>query len=145
MDNYKIVFFDGDCALCNRFIWLTLEKMQLPSTIKFCSQNSDLFRKFKEKYNFFKELDSIVFFDNGKIKIQAEAILSIIFLLKKPWNFIGLFIRFFPKPLLNFGYKFIAIRRKKIPFLNCPLIPKKWKQYFISDNELDHFEQRIFD
>ncbi len=55
--------------------------------------------------------DSIVFAVNGRLLVQAEAVIAISAWLKQPWRFLGSVGSLFPGFIANALYRFIARNR----------------------------------
>ena len=108
-----VVFFDGECALCNasvRFI-LRHEKHQ---RLYFMSLQSELAADIIRPYADLKSLpDSILLFHRNMIMTKSEAVLEIASLMGG-WVRIFLFFRIFPTSVLNVFYDIIARNRKKL-------------------------------
>lgn len=108
----KIIFFDGDCALCNasmRFIirrdkhkQLQYEPLQSESAkvhlLKFAS-DSDI-------------SNTILFIDEGVLYSKSDAALRISKYLSAPSKYLYL-LRFIPRVIRDFIYIFIAKNRYK--------------------------------
>ena len=136
--NKLVVFFDGNCALCNK-------TQRNNENFLFCQQSRPLFQITLNSHKIsLKDIDSIVVSYNEKIYIQIKATILILKNLSKPWCFLAFFIKIFPLSLSNYLYKSVAKNRKKLNSRlkeSCPIVPEKWKNLFIS-NESENFEQK---
>ncbi len=113
-----ILFFDGDCALCNRAIQFIL-KNERNQELHFASlQTSELF--LNEHFPAHKNFDSMILFQNGKFYVESDAALKIIPFLKP--RFSPLVISWlFPPFLRNSIYRLIAKNRKQFQLTTCEL------------------------
>ncbi|MCB9799686.1 MAG: DUF393 domain-containing protein [Candidatus Omnitrophica bacterium] len=107
-----IIFFDGVCGLCNRFVDWMLKRDQKGIFLFAPLQGETAQEKNLFQYsNKSEELSSILFCDeNGKIHRASSAILSILVRLGGLWNILGLLL-IVPSCLRDSVYDFIARRR----------------------------------
>jgi predicted DCC family thiol-disulfide oxidoreductase YuxK len=118
-----IIFFDGDCGLCNNIIQWIL-KNDKKKLFFFSSLNSNFARDF-----IFSRIDkhllpdSIVFYKEDKIYFEYEAVLEILSLMY-PWlNRLKKILKISPLILIgNFFYRIIAKYRKKLFKPKCMLV-----------------------
>jgi predicted DCC family thiol-disulfide oxidoreductase YuxK len=107
----KIVFFDGECLLCQgfiKFLWrhnhnrklffaplqgITAEKL-LPETLR-------------------KNLKTVVFWDEATIFEKSEAVTAILLELGGIYKFISYLAKLTPKFIRNFFYDIVASNRTK--------------------------------
>lgn len=127
--NY-IIFYDGDCGLCNRSVQLILHH-ERNSTLKFASLQSafarNVFMEFNLKNNF---NESILFYQDGKLFSKSKAVLRIIPYLK--WYFYPFMICWLiPNFVRDFLYDLIARNRKKITSV-CELPKSKYSKRFLN-------------
>ena len=101
MEN-KIIFIDGECSLCNRFV--------------------DLVFKFdkKQEFNFYLldgaegELKTIVYFENNIYFSKYKAVSKVLKSTNLFLKVVFLFFDLFPKFLTNFVYDFVAKNRNTV-------------------------------
>src|SRR5690606_622949 len=99
----KIVFFDGVCNVCNRFVVFLL-KHDVHSQFYFASLDSDT----ASNLLIIPEgVDSVVFFDEGKVTIKSRAVFEIVKYLNWPWKVLMIF-RFLPLSWTDKAYDLIA-------------------------------------
>lgn len=112
--NKKIVFFDGVCNFCNGTVdWIW--KYNNDENLYFSSLQSDFASMFLGNFNIKNiELNTIYFYDNGKVKERSKAVLSIMTYLKNPWKWIGSFLLIIPSFFSDFFYTIMAKVRYKI-------------------------------
>lgn len=106
----SIVFFDGDCYVCNRLAQFVAKRNV---KIKVAPLQSDFARSIlKLNYTRVLKLNSIVLFENNGIYLKSEAVLR---LMKKMGNFWPLLYVFKWVPLFirDKIYDFFAHNRQK--------------------------------
>ena len=105
--NYNILFFDGTCHLCNGYInFLSRFK---PKTLYYAPLQGTTAQKILSPQDL-KQLNSIVFYKNGKILKQSAAVIESLY-ETSPWFF---WIRLFyviPRFARNKIYDYIAENR----------------------------------
>lgn len=104
-----VLFFDGDCALCNGSVLFIL-KHERTASMNFASLQSDFARNY---FNDIELPDSLVFVENNQVFVKSETIFKILQHLKG-WPVIFKPFRFLPTGFLNVIYDFIARYRKTI-------------------------------
>lgn len=113
-EDKPIVFFDGVCNLCNwsvDWIW----KRNLSKNIFFSSLQSDFAREFlKGKLKDDCQMETVLFFDKGKLYSHSAAIFRIMQYLKGVYPTIGAILSCIPQSISDFVYKRIAGSRYHI-------------------------------
>lgn len=104
-----VLFFDGDCALCNGSVLFIL-KHERAASMNFASLQSDFTRN---KFSDNDLPDSLIFVENDQVFVKSEAVFKILKHLKG-WPVVFKPFRFLPTGFLNFIYDFIARYRKTI-------------------------------
>ncbi len=119
----SIVFFDGDCGLCSRAVQFIL-KHEKNDNLLFSPLESTFAKKHLAHHqNELSQLDSILFWHNGKIYSESDAALRLILFLKWYWQ--PLLIAWLVPPILrNTVYRWIAKRRKKFKMKKCIFQPE---------------------
>lgn len=109
----SIIFFDGECNLCNEFVQFVLKHEQTPN-FKFSSLQSEFAQGFFKQYNFDVSLiDSVVVHYNNQFYWQSKAAFIVIAQLKSPYKWLRIF-KFTPTFIADFVYKTVAKYRYKI-------------------------------
>lgn len=128
-----IIFFDGTCGLCHRFVHFALCTMK-GEPFLFAPQDSDLFRNIPHRSS--RPPDSIVVYlkEETQLFIKGDAVRLIFLHLKYPWRIAAYVIYLIPKFMLDFAYDIIAKYRHN--FLKrhdraCPIIPPIWRKFFV--------------
>lgn len=127
----KIIFFDGDCNLCNSAVQFIL-KWEINKEFKFASLQSDFAKEnIDEKYR--KDLSTIIYSEDNKFYYKSDAVLKISKYLKKPLNYIYYSV-IVPRLLRDYIYMIISRNRKKF-FKNknvCLFMTKELKERFLN-------------
>jgi predicted DCC family thiol-disulfide oxidoreductase YuxK len=105
----KIIFFDGLCILCNRSVDFLLRKDHT-ELFKFASLQSDYAKTFPGQSLNNSTIDSIVFYDEGKVYIKSSAVLKIAVYLGFPYSVLSVF-RIIPVSIRDKIYDYIARNR----------------------------------
>jgi len=104
-----IIFFDGDCLVCNRFVQILL-KIDANNRLLFSSLQSDCAKN--NLHTIPKNIDSIVYMSPSGTYIKSEAILNICKTLGLPYS-IAYFLKILPKKWRDAGYDYFAKNRYK--------------------------------
>ena len=104
-----ILFFDGNCGLCNRSVKFVLRK-EKNSELTFSPLQSEFAKKTLAPFNLDGKMDSMVLLENGKVYLRSSAALRVTKYLKGLWpGFLAFLI--VPPFIRNFIYNFIAKNR----------------------------------
>lgn len=138
---YNILFYDGVCGLCNRFVHFVL-KYDHSSKFLFCSLQSDFASQLLAKHGENShDLDTVFVLSNYNLstsKLMRKAG-AVFFVLDQchmpwysPWRWLIIF-QFLPDSLLNIGYDFVAAVRYKIfgRYESCLIPSPEWRDKFI--------------
>ncbi|EMY68284.1 thiol-disulfide oxidoreductase DCC family protein [Leptospira vanthielii] len=105
----KIVFFDGVCHLCMGSVQFLL-KQNKKENLYFSAIGSETFLALLPKDSYPQLPDSILYWKEGKLYLESDAILQVTRELQFPWPlFFGFW--FFPRFLRNPIYRYIAKHR----------------------------------
>lgn len=108
--NNSIVFFDGNCKLCNSSVNFILSRDSV-SYFKFSPLTSEFSKNFfNDKKINLSTINSIILFDNGLLFSKSDAILRIIKKLNTPLKYCW-YLKYIPKSVRDFLYDFIANNR----------------------------------
>ncbi|MBC9813536.1 DUF393 domain-containing protein [Crocinitomicaceae bacterium CZZ-1] len=134
MDNTisdTIIFYDGDCGLCNRSVQFVL-KHERHSALYFCALQSTFAESFFQSHHLpSPDLTTVYFFEKNHLYQKSEAAFKIIPHLKWYWQPLRVF-SVFPRCITNRVYDFIARRRKQIGGTFCVIPSQENKKRFIS-------------
>jgi predicted DCC family thiol-disulfide oxidoreductase YuxK len=109
----KIVFFDGECGLCNWAVDFFI-RIDGSQTLYFSSLQSAFAIQFLKEKNITIHLDTIYFYHNQRIYDKSTAMKQIFLSLNKFWRVIGWLISLVPKSLADCIYCYIARNRFKL-------------------------------
>ena len=105
----KIVFYDGDCGLCQRSISF-LSKIDGKKALIFAPLNGETYKiLFKES----SQLSTVVFYNKQRIFIKSEAIIEVLKVLGGI-KILVVLLRIFPLKFRDWIYDLIADRRKNV-------------------------------
>lgn len=132
-DNEKILLFDGDCAFCSASVIFVL-KNNSQKNIVFLSLQSDAGIEILNYFNLSsKNLDSLIFIENGTCHIKSKAVFSLAKYLRRWYKLLVLF-KIVPTFITDFFYDFIAKNRYRIMGKNklyCKTPTKEERKRFI--------------
>lgn len=122
IENKNIILFDGNCLICNGFVrWII--KKDKNKIFLFGRLESDFGKKLISDNKLDPNLDSVLFFNKGKVFIKSTAALNSIALL--PYLSFVKVLFIFPLFLRDWVYDFIAKNRNKIKKGQCPIPTKE--------------------
>jgi predicted DCC family thiol-disulfide oxidoreductase YuxK len=115
MAEKSILFYDGDCALCNKSVQFVINNEKESSNpILFCSLQSNYAKQALNKYNYnFNQLSSLVLLKDDKVFYKSTAALTLCDFLKTPYKWL-IVLKIFPRFIRDGVYNFIAKNRKRI-------------------------------
>ncbi len=108
----KIVFFDGVCSLCN-FSVDSLIKLDRKKILKYSSLQGESAKKLLNAKDV-KELKSIIFYNEGSIYKESEAVAQILISLGGIHKISGNIIHYTPNVISNSFYRLISKYRYKL-------------------------------
>ncbi|GIV26570.1 MAG: thiol-disulfide oxidoreductase [Bacteroidia bacterium] len=129
MNNFSkkaILFFDGECVLCNKTVQWILKNENHKREILFCKLNSNFARSFIPEH--LKSIDSVILYKNQHFYIYFDAFIQIVSNLKWYWKFLYILV-IIPKFLRKKLYTWIA-KNRKIWFGKtdeCWIMTNEWK------------------
>jgi len=132
-----LVFFDGDCAMCHRSIRFLLRRSRVES-FRFVPLQSLANTEWENAIRTQLDHDlqaSIVVWRNGEFLNRSRAVLAISVALGFPWN-LAAPLRLFPSALLDFGYAFVARKRRtagKSFEQFCQAIPQNQRHLLLTE------------
>ena len=105
-----ILFFDGNCNLCDGFVRFVLDR-DARGRFRFASLQSDYARRFFEAHAWTTEgLDSVVLFKEDQFYVMSNAALEVLGDLSGIWPRLRVF-RFLPRSLRDGLYRWVAANR----------------------------------
>lgn len=132
-----IVYYDGDCGICNSFVQRVL-RAGVPEDVYFASQQGALWSALLENHPELRNLDAVVITigepPHQQILTRSEAVFWLMSQLEGAYA-IGFAAMLVPLPLLNIGYRLVASNRKTlsaaIGHAQCMLPTPEMRRHFL--------------
>lgn len=141
-----IVYYDGDCALCNWSVARCLSR-GVPSGVRFAPQDGEAFERLTAARPDLADVDSMVLQilpapdgtasaspPTGQIKVRSEAVIWLASQLRGPERWLALLPWMAPRSVLDWGYRFVARNRlrvgRRLP--ECPVPTPEQRRYFLA-------------
>ena len=126
----KIIFFDGVCPLCNRFVTIVFNQNK-KRQFKFASLQSASAAKMLHQQDL--KLDTIVYTEDGRTYYKSAAVLRIMYHLGGAFRAISVITTLLPNRFLDFIYSNVARNRYKLfgQSGTCRLPSAEEKAYFL--------------
>lgn len=106
----KVVFFDGTCILCNRMVDFLI-RMDHRKKLRFATLQSAIAEKYlSDQLPGNPEIDTVIYFGEGRIYKSSTAILKVLSLLGFPWNLTAV-LYIIPQGIRDRLYNLIAQKR----------------------------------
>ncbi|MCK6448857.1 MAG: DUF393 domain-containing protein [Planctomycetes bacterium] len=125
-----IVFFDGDCGLCHRFVRFAVVRDEA-ARLRFAplggataQREAAALRSSRVPLD--SSVASTVVLVRGEALVRSRAVAQVLVELGGPWRVLGALLRLLPRALADRGYDFVAARRARWfarPDSACPLLP----------------------
>lgn len=130
LSNHRIVFYDGECVLCNRTVRFLI-KADRNQKLIFAPLEGVTAKKLNIKSSADGE-SSVVFYKNEKLYYRSTAILNIIQELPFPWNLLSIFW-VVPTFIRDYCYRIIGKNRYRWfgKSTSCFLYEPKYKERFL--------------
>ena len=106
-----IIFFDGDCALCDSFVGFVLKADKL-QTFYFAPLQGETAKKYLANQPL-ANVDSVILVESSQTLIKSDAVLAIASKLGLPWSILQIF-KIIPKALRDWFYDLVAKNRIKL-------------------------------
>ena len=126
-----ILFYDGDCGLCNRVVGILL-RFEKNQKIQFASLDSSFAKEFfLENGGGIPDKSTVLFYSNYLIYSRSEAALQVLSYMKFPLPILKVF-RLIPVCWRDRLYQWIAANRNRFFSPYCVLPTEDQKARFIS-------------
>ena len=110
-DAAPIVFFDGVCGLCNRFVDFLLRR-DAAGRLRYAPlQGETAAAALPAEY---RDLDTVVFRDGERTLVRSAAVAAILKRLGGVWRVFGALLWVIPRPVRDFGYRLVAANRLRL-------------------------------
>ncbi len=107
-----ILFYDGSCGLCHRWVRFILKHDQ-DSRFSFAQLQGSTAKKYIHA-SFRQSLISVALFHNQRLYIYSSAVVRILWWLGGRWKVLGWLIFLIPFPIRDFGYLVVSQMRYRI-------------------------------
>ncbi len=107
-----VLFFDGVCGLCNRFVDFTLTHDRA-GRIRFSPLQGETARARLTPADV-QSLESVVLVDESGVHRRSSAVVRVLRLLSPGWRIVAGLLWLIPLPLRDFGYKLVAANRYRL-------------------------------
>lgn len=115
----NVVFFDGVCGLCNRFVDFVLSRDRR-GAIRFAPLQGEtakavLSSEFRVPSAKTQTFDTIVWLDSSSCEfVRSAAAVRVLWRLGGVWSLIGWLLWLIPRPLRDVGYRLVAANRYRL-------------------------------
>jgi len=111
--NNPIIFFDGNCNLCNGFIRLLI-KLDRKKVFHYLSIKSQTAAQLPQLKNYLiPPYQTVIFYKDNLLFTQSDAVIEILNYLNYPWKILSI-IRFIPKKIRDYIYDLISQNRYRV-------------------------------
>lgn len=125
-----IIFYDGECGLCNRSVQFVLKHERSP-VISFSALQSNFAKDFFDNHQLpSPDLSTFYFYKNNQLYKKSTAAFKVISYLRWYWQPLRIF-SLLPVKFTDSVYNFVAKRRKKIGGTFCVIPSLENKKRFI--------------
>jgi predicted DCC family thiol-disulfide oxidoreductase YuxK len=119
-DPKVILFYDGDCGLCNRLVQWIL-KHEKSKDLFFVSLNSEFAKALLAKENIdIEKTNTLFFYEVDTLYAESDAVLRIVGYLKWYWQWLKIAYAL-PKFIRDKCYRIIAQNRKRFTVKSCDI------------------------
>ena len=131
--NKRVVFFDGVCGFCNRYVDF-LWNLDCERKFHYASLQSDFARRQLGDVGFQTlDLDSIYYQDDIGVYKKSRAIFSILIAVGGGWGFFGKVGSVLPRTVTDWAYDIVAHNRYLLSGRSdtCRLPSEEEREYFL--------------
>ena len=107
-----VLFFDGVCGLCNRFVDFTLSHDR-NARIRLAPLQGETARA-RLPATDVQSLDSVVLLDERGVHRRSTAVVRVLRQFSFAWRILAGLLWLIPRPLRDFGYKLVASNRYRM-------------------------------
>lgn len=108
-----VMLFDGVCNLCNGAVQFML-RVEKHESLRFGTQQSSAAEAILKELNAPRDLSTVIYVQNRKVYTHSTAMAMLLRDHGKPfWALLGMLLSIVPRPIRDFGYRFIATNRYK--------------------------------
>jgi predicted DCC family thiol-disulfide oxidoreductase YuxK len=131
-----LVYYDGVCALCNRFVSWAL-RHDSTGQLRFAALESAHGDRLRREFPEARDVDSIIVREGSHIATKSDAVLAIARRLGLSW--MAATLRIVPRRLRDWGYDLVARRRYAWfgRYDSCPVPPPAVRDRFLERERAD--------
>jgi len=130
MHQKRIVFYDGECGLCSKYVQFVLKNKV--NEFYFTPLQSKLAEKILDQHHRTINMDTLYFLENETVYSKSTAALRICKGLKFPYNFLSMTRFIIPKFLRDSLYQRTSKRRFDRHARMCILPSEEERKYFLN-------------
>ena len=101
-----IIFFDGECGLCDRFVQFVL-RHDPQGLFRFAPLQGETFSAYRAELGRTAE-NTVVLWDEQGFHVRSRAAFRVLARLGGPWSLMGRAGRLIPRPIADLGYRLVA-------------------------------------
>ena len=132
LDDSTILFFDGDCGLCNRLVGFVLDRDH-KGEIRFAPLQGVTAERLLDARDR-EVLDTGVFLTGGRCFRRSSAAIRVLWYLGGFWKIVGALLWAIPEPLRETGYRLFARNRFRVSkMLSTCRVPKPQERIRVLD------------
>ena len=128
----RIIFFDGDCVICNGFASWIMKKFK-PGFLYLSTLQSNTASQYLQASDL--GLDSVVYLNSGTVYKKSQAVLKILSDLNGFYKFLSKVLQIVPTSFADTIYDFVAKNRYRVfgKTDSCRMPTAAEKIYFLKD------------
>lgn len=130
----KVIFYDGECALCHSFVSFALKRDRLGGNFHFAPLQGITFAQIKEEHDLENVPSTVIFYNGeGEFIFRSKAVLAVLMRLGGVYASVAGILSWVPQFISDFVYDLVAAYRKKIFGKAeglCPMIPPELRDRF---------------
>jgi predicted DCC family thiol-disulfide oxidoreductase YuxK len=105
----QVVLFDGYCNICNRLINILI-RLDRKKKLKYASLQGEFAKSMGMSSTEIPDKDSVIFYSNGSLSYETDALLDIAMVLGFPYNAL-LIMKIIPAAIRKRIYRYFASKR----------------------------------
>ena len=109
---HPVLFFDGVCGLCNRFVDFALPRDRR-GVLRFAPLQGETAAQVLDRDDV-QSLRSVVLSDARGLHRRSAAVVRVLWLLGGIWSVLGTLLWLIPRPLRDLGYAVVARLRYRV-------------------------------
>lgn len=106
-----ILFYDGECGLCARWVQFCLARDRR-GQLRYAPLQGTTYARLPIA-NKPRDMSTIVVLDQGRSLVRSDAVLRLLRIIGGPWRIAAALGALVPRPVRDWLYDFVAIRRMR--------------------------------